>query len=236
MNILRLIIRSSDIYFYVLAGGWPPASDPLGDDVQALGPELIETWAREFGFGRTSGLQDRNESQGFVPSVEWKQTQIGESWTLGDTYQFGIGQGHLLATPLQLAVYTAALANGGTIVTPSLVLYDQEQTASTTLDIDPSNLKFIQNAMVRTAGDSDGTARKAKPDDYSVGAKTGTAEFGIAYSDGGYDEHGYVIAFGPMPSPEIAIVVYIKHGNGASHASPVARKIFEAYFGVDAER
>jgi penicillin-binding protein 2 len=235
LNMSRALIRSSDIYFYVLAGGWPPASEPLGDDVRALGPELIEAWARKFGFGRTSGLQDRNESQGFVPSVEWKEEQIGESWTLGDTYQFGIGQGNLLATPLQLAVYTAALANGGTIITPSLILDEQRGTSDISLGLDSTNLEFIQNAMVRTAGDVDGTARRAKPDNYSVGAKTGTAEFGVAYSDGGYDEHGYVIAFGPVPNPEIAIAVYIKHGNGAYHASPVAKEIFEAYFSVAAE-
>ncbi|MBK32753.1 MAG: hypothetical protein CL771_03850 [Chloroflexi bacterium] len=235
LNMSRALIRSSDIYFYVLAGGWPPASEPLGDDVRALGPELIEAWARKFGFGRTSGVQDRNESQGFVPSVEWKEEQIGESWTLGDTYQFGIGQGNLLATPLQLAVYTAALANGGTIITPSLILGKQRGTPDISLGLDSTNLEFIQNAMVRTAGDADGTARKAKPNNYSVGAKTGTAEFGVPYSDGGYDEHGYVIAFGPVPNPEIAIAVYIKHGNGAYHASPVAKEIFEAYFSVAAE-
>ena len=156
--------------------------------------------------------------------------------TLGDTYQFGIGQGNLLATPLQFAVYTAALANGGTIITPSLILDEQRGTSDISLELNSTNLEFIQTAMVRTAGDWDGTARKAKPDNYSIGAKTGTAEFGVAYSDGGYDEHGYVIAFGPVPNPEIAIAVYIKHGNGAYHASPVAREIFEAYFSVAAER
>ena len=236
LDMSRALIRSSDIYFYVLAGGWPPASVPIGDDVQALGPELIETWARKFGFGQSSGLLDRNESEGFVPSVEWKQKQMGESWTLGDTYQFGIGQGNLLATPLQLAVYTAALANGGTVVTPSLILNEQRETPHISLKVDSANLEFIQNAMVRTAGDADGTAREAKPDNYSVGAKTGTAEFGLAYSDGGYDEHGYVIAFGPMPNPKIAVTIYIKHGNGAYHASPVARAIFETYFNTDIER
>ena len=117
-----------------------------------------------------------------------------------------------------------------------MILDEQRGTSDISLGLNSTNLEFIQNAMVRTAGDADGTARKAKPDNYAIGAKTGTAEFGVAYSDGGYDEHGYVIAFGPVPNPEIAIAVYIKHGNGAYHASPVAREIFEAYFSVAAER
>ncbi|HIE84087.1 MAG TPA: hypothetical protein EYQ00_09680 [Dehalococcoidia bacterium] len=229
LDMTRAIVRSSDIYFYILAGGWPPDTVPAGDDVTGLGPENISTWASYFGFGMSTGVEITTESTGLVPSEAWKNDTLNESWTLGDTYQFGIGQGNLLATPLQLAVYAGALANGGTRLKPTVIKNIDRSPVSEKIPAKNENFSFIRNAMVAAASGPDGTARRAKPSNYKIGAKTGTAEFGPAYSDGTYDEHGLVIAFGPIPNPEIAVVVYIKHGNGAYHASPVAKDIFESY-------
>ena len=235
LDMTRAIVRSSDIYFYVLAGGWPPDIVPDGDDVTALGPKNISTWASYFGFGTSTGVEITAESTGLVPSEAWKNDTLNESWTLGDTYQFGIGQGNLLATPLQLAVYAGALANGGNRLKPTLIKNVNRATVSEKIPAKNEYFSFIRDAMVATASDPDGTARRAKPSNYKIGAKTGTAEFGPAYSDGTYDEHGFVIAFGPIPNPEIAVVVYIKHGNGAYHASPVAKDIFESYLNSQVE-
>ena len=235
LDMTRAIVRSSDIYFYILAGGWPPGTFPAGDDVMALGPENIATWASYFGFGMSTGVEITTESTGLVPSEAWKNDTLNEPWTLGDTYQFGIGQGNLLATPLQLAVYTGALANGGTRLKPTIIKNVDRSPVSEKIPAKNQYFSFIRNAMVATASGPDGTARRAKPSNYKIGAKTGTAEFGPAYSDGTYDEHGFVIAFGPIPNPEIAVVVYIKHGNGAYHASPVAKDIFESYLNSQVE-
>ena len=235
LDMTRAIVRSSDIYFYVLAGGWPPGTLPTGDDIPALGSEQISIWASHFGFGMNTGLEVTAESSGLVPSEAWKKNILNEPWTLGDTYQFGIGQGNLLATPLQLAVYAGALANGGIRLTPTIIKNMERPPTPKNIPAKTEYFSFIQDAMVATASGPDGTARRAKPDKYKVGAKTGTAEFGQAYSDGSYDEHGFVIAFGPIPNPEIAIAVYIKHGNGAYHASPVAKDIFESYLASQSE-
>ena len=235
LDMTRAIVRSSDIYFYVLAGGWPPGTTQTGDDIRGLGSENISTWASRFGFGINTGLEVTTESSGLVPSEAWKKNILNETWTLGDTYQFGIGQGNLLATPLQLAVYTGAIANGGIRLKPTIIKNTDGVRISTNIPAKAEHFSFIRDAMVATASGPDGTAQRAKPDRYKIGGKTGTAEFGSAYSDGTYDEHGFVIAFGPMPNPEIAIAVYIKHGNGAYHASPVAKDIFEAYLGSRTE-
>ena len=235
LDMTRAIVRSSDIYFYVLAGGWPPGTIPTGDDIKGLGSENIATWASRFGFGMNTGLEVTTESSGLVPSEAWKKNVINEAWTLGDTYQFGIGQGNLLSTPLQLAVYTGALANGGTRLKPTIIKNTDGTRAFEKIPAKTEHFSFIHDAMVATASGPDGTAQRAKPDGYKIGAKTGTAEFGPPYSDGTYDEHGFVIAFGPIPNPEIAIAVYIKHGNGAYHASPVAKDIFEAYLASRSE-
>ena len=235
LDMTRAIVRSSDIYFYVLAGGWPPGTVPTGDDIKGLGSENIATWASRFGFGMNTGLEVTTESSGLVPSEAWKKNVMNEAWTLGDTYQFGIGQGNLLSTPLQLAVYTGALANGGTRLKPTIIKNTDGTHAFEKIPAKTEHFSFIRDAMVATASGPDGTAQRAKPDGYEIGAKTGTAEFGPPYSDGTYDEHGFVIAFGPIPNPEIAIAVYIKHGNGAYHASPVAKDIFEAYLASRSE-
>ena len=235
LDMTRAIVRSSDIYFYVLAGGWPPGTIPTGDNINGLGSENIATWANRFGFGMNTGLEVTTESSGLVPSEAWKKNVLNETWTLGDTYQFGIGQGNLLSTPLQLAVYTGALANGGTRLKPTIIKNTDGTRVLENIPAKTENFSFVRDAMVATASGPDGTAQRAKPDGYKIGAKTGTAEFGSAYSDGTYDEHGFVIAFGPIPNPEIAIAVYIKHGNGAYHASPVAKDIFEAYFASRSE-
>ena len=177
-----------------------------------------------------------------MPDIAWKEATVGEPWVLGDTYTFGIGQGYLTVTPLQMAVATAALANGGEVLVPHVVLglrsgHELQLTAREVageLPIAAEHLEVVREALRRTA-DPGGTATRGEPAGLTIAGKTGTAEFGRAHPDGGFDSHGWFLAFAPYDEPEIAVVVYLQHGVGATHAAPVAREILEAYFGPETE-
>ena len=161
---------------------------------------------------------------------------------LGDTYTFGIGQGYLTTTPLQMAVAGAAIANGGEVLAPRVVralrrdgvTLPTPRTVAARLPVDAEHLEVVREAM-RIAAAAGGTAARGQPPGLTIGGKTGTAEFGQPHADGSFDTHGWFLGFAPYESPEIAVVVYLHHGNGATHAAPVARAIFEAYFRLGAE-
>jgi penicillin-binding protein 2 len=226
------IARSSDVYFYYLAGGYR-------DDFEGLGSDRVAKYARAFGLGRPTGLDLGGEADGLVPDAAWKQKTFGEDWLLGDTYTFGIGQGYLTATPLQMAVATAALANGGEVLVPRVVaatrgkdgLVTTPRLTSGRLPAEPRHIAAVREAM-RVATSAGGTATEGKPANIESGGKTGTAEFGTMLPDGSYDAHGWYIGFAPFDKPEVAVAVYLEHGVGATHAGPVARAILEAYFAL----
>ena len=234
------ISRSSDVYFYYLSGGYTaPGSD---ETFEGLGIERLAAYARSGGLGTPTEIDLPGEASGLVPDSAWKSAALDEPWVLGDTYTFGIGQGFLTTTPLQMAVLTAAIANGGELLAPRLVsaIDDGTRTESTgrfvtgQLSVSASSLAVVQRAM-RQAVSPTGTARAGQPADLRIAGKTGTAEWGLPYPDGEFDTHGWYIGYGPYEDPEIAVVVYLQQGGGSQHAAPTARAIFEAYFGLDEE-
>ncbi len=238
-DLYQAIARSSDVYFYLLVGGYHEDGQPEFD---GMGADTLAAWARRAGFGRPTGIDLPGEVSGLVPDSEWKEREFGEEWLLGDSYTFGIGQGYLTTTPLQMAVLTAALATDGRLVQPTVVrgtVRDGRLTPSPVRDTgrieaSPAHLEVVRETMLAAAS-AGGTALSGVPDGVRVGAKTGTAEFGVPYPDGEYDTHGWFIAFGPYEDPEIAVVVYLEYGVGASHAGPVAKRIMEAYFNPQPE-
>jgi len=228
------IARSSDVYFYYLSGGYVQGGEQL---FEGLGAERLATYSRAFGLGRATGLDLPSEAGGLVPNPLWKEGALDQPWVLGDTYNFGIGQGYLTTTPLQMAVAGAAIANGGEVLAPRVVrslrsngvTLPTPRTVSDRLPIDAEHLEVVRDAM-RIAAAAGGTAARGQPAGLTIGGKTGTAEFGQPHADGSSDTHGWFLGFAPYESPEIAVVVYLRHGTGATHAAPVARTIFEAYF------
>ena len=224
------IARSSDVYFYYLAGGYR-------EEFQGLGADRVAAYARSFGLGAPTGLDLPGEAPGLVPNRAWKEREVGDPWVLGDTYTFGIGQGYLTATPIQMAVAVAALANGGEVLVPRVVAATRTggradatpRLVHGQLPATPAHIEAVRRAMLAAAS-TGGTALDGKPDGLTIGAKTGTAEFGTRLPDGSYDAHGWYMAFAPYDRPEVATVVYLEHGVGATHAGPVARRILEAYF------
>ena len=236
MNFYRGLAMSSDVYFYYLSGGYFENGQEL---FHGLGAERLARYTREYGFGAPTGVDLPGEASGNVPDPAWKEETFGDVWTLGDTYNFGIGQGFLTVTPLQLIRVTAAIANGGNVLVPHVVsevvdengnvLREMEPEVAHKLSISDNNLSIMREALRQAA--VYGPARTGASSQVTIAAKTGTAEFGLPLADGTYaTSHAWFTAYAPFEDPEIAVVVFLERGIGATHAGPVAKQIFDYYF------
>ncbi|MSQ31557.1 MAG: penicillin-binding protein 2 [Dehalococcoidia bacterium] len=235
VDLNRAIARSSDVYFYELAGGyWEDGRETF----RGLGADRLARWARLAGLGRPTGLDLPGEAPGLVPDSAWKRRVVGDDWLLGDTYTFGIGQGYLTTSLMQMVTLTAAIANRGEAPVPRVVRGIERGGVFTPtsarvgnwLPVSAEHLAVVRRGMASAAADFDGTAATGVPQGVTIGGKTGTAEFGQPYPDGGFDTHGWYIAFAPFDNPQIAVAVYLEYGVGQTHAGPVAKEIMEAYF------
>ena len=247
-DLRRALSESSNVYFFYLAGGEPfrhPDAPPrpegeqealdalveegiVAGDVEfnGVGPLALAEWAREFGFDDPTGIDLAGEVGGLIPDPALKQRTFGEPWVDGDTYNFAIGQGFVAATPLQMAVATATIANGGTIYEPQIVYEVRDSRGNLVrpfqpivrrqLEIDPEALRVIREGMaLSTLAGTSHDALVALPE-MMVAGKTGTAEFaqtGPATGEEGMT-HGWFIAFAPFDDPEIAIAVFFEFGAG----------------------
>lgn len=190
ISLQKAIARSNDIYFYKAA--------------EFLGAEKLAEFARLFGYGRRTGIELPGESAGFVPSPAWKEEKQGEKWFLGNTYHYGIGQGDLLVTPLQVVQMTQTIANHGSLCQPSLLAMDTKQCKG--LGVSEESLNLVLSGML-DACSTGGTAfpffvwntTHRQPDlkpyqalsDGAVACKTGTAEFGTTTGDNKKKTHGW---------------------------------------------
>lgn len=238
LSILDAIRESSDVFFYKLAGGEYPTFDT------GLGEERLAAYARLFGLGSPSGIDLPAEAKGLVPDPTWKRNTIGDVWTLGDTYNMGIGQGYVLVTPLQVADYTAIVANGGTLYKPQLVHAVVDPQGRLVRTIDPQvvrRLPIDQNAfsIVREGmrlGVTGGTSTAANLADVTVAAKTGTAQYYGPRINGQLPTHAWFTAFAPYENPQVVVTVFIYGGGeGSSVAAPVVADILRAYFHLPAD-
>lgn len=231
LDFTHAIAESSDVYFYYLGGGYR--------DFKGLGAEKLADYARQFGLGAPTGIDLPGETAGLIPDPEWKQQNKNEDWLLGDTYNMAIGQGDVLASPLQMVTMAAAVANGGEVLRPQIVS-DVEDADGNVLrpfkkDVvrrvatSPENLAIVRQGMRESV--LSGTSNAIKVPGVAVGAKTGTAEFGaIDPATGQRPTHGWTLAVAPLDNPKIALVVFFERGNGALNAAPVANKILNYFF------
>jgi len=226
VNLFEALAFSSDVYFYTVGGGY--------GDVAGLGIEAIAEYLRTFGFGNLSGIDLVGEQAGRIPTPAWKGEVIGEPWYLGDTYHLAIGQGDFSATPLQLAVATSAVANGGIFREPRVVRAfsdDAEEEVDfpssrvdTTLGIAQETLAHVRRGMRDAV--TIGTAKTLQDLPVAVAAKTGTAQFGRENRT-----HAWVSVFAPYEDPEIVLVVLVEGGEeGSAVAVPIARDVLSWYF------
>lgn len=233
----KAVVQSCDVYFYDLA--------------LALGIDRLHDFLAEFGFGAATGIDLTGERAGLLPSRAWKRAARGSAWYPGETLITGIGQGFTLATPIQMAVATATLANHGLRVKPR-VLYARRTGPEGRLTLEPpqvvgsvpmaraTNWDEVIRFMTRVMHSARGTARKSGAGAaYAIAGKTGTSQvFGIK-QDEHYDknsvpeelrDHALFIAFAPAEDPRIAVAVIVEHGgSGSSAAAPIARKVLDAY-------
>jgi penicillin-binding protein 2 len=235
VDIRTAISKSCDVYFYSLA--------------LDLGVDAIHEFLSPFGFGRRTGIDIAGEVSGILPSQQWKRERFKEAWYPGDTVNFGIGQGFMTVTPMQLAQVTAVLAAQGKVFQPRLVTGIRDPRNGEVKVIEPIELphvpggtphqwEVIMEGMRETM--RTGTARAiATSAEYTMAGKTGTAQvFSVAQNQSvsaavreeRLRDHSWFIAFAPAENPRIAVAVLVENGGfGASAAAPIARRIFDAY-------
>ncbi len=221
INLSNAIIESSNTFFFSLA---------YQSDINDLTKHLSK-----FGFGRNVCNDCFLPDIGLLPSPAWKMNTHNFGWFKGDTVNLGVGQGYLSATPIQLAYYSAILANKGTINKFSFVKKDslEEPDKLISSNIDVSDWEKMHESMIGVIDNPKGTAGRLRSlKEYPIAAKSGTVElvstetkedYKIIRENEGNRDHAIIIAFGPMPNPEYAVSVVIENGeSGGSVAGPVA--------------
>jgi len=227
-DVRTAIAESNDVFFYTLGGGY--------GNITGLGMDRMKKYEDLFGFGKETGVDLNGESRGLIPSEQWKLAKIGERWYIGDSYHCAIGQGFILTTPLQLANYTAAIANGGTLYSPKIVNRIRRSGGKDTY-IQPEIMRkdFISKDIMQIVREgmrqviTAGTAQSLKDLPVAVAGKTGTAQFGTQDKT-----HAWFISFAPYDNPKIAMVVLVEGGGeGHSSAVPVTKEVYDWYFTRD---
>lgn len=244
VTVREALAVSCDVFFYQVAGGYRKTFYGLGID------KLVE-YTHLFGFGEVTGIDLPGENPGLVPTPRWKRLTYAETWSAGDTYNMGIGQGALLATPLQVLNATVAIANGGYLYKPQLVrrIVDTEGNVVQEfgpelireLPIDPKNIDLVREGMWGAVNYPNGTAKELSVPGVTVAGKTGTGEFfdpdiGLL-PNGRLPSHAWFTAFAPYENPEIALVVFVYNGGeGSRTALPIAQDILRGYFELKQRR
>lgn len=227
LNFREAIAQSCDVYFYELVRE------------AGLAPDIIGQYAKSFGFGERSGLDLPGEIAGLVPDRDWKRAERGERWWTGDTLNMVIGQGYTTCTPLQVAMTTAAVANGGYVLEPHLVrkiAWPEHMGLEPTvyqrrvrrhLPLKPDTLKIVMEGMRLSVTSKDGTGHGMAGLPVQVAGKTGSAEH-----IGNRPTHAWFTCVAPYEAPRYAITVFVSEGgHGSTTAAPAARKILAALFG-----
>lgn len=241
ITVHEAIVESSDTFFYQVG--------------LKLGVDTIADYIKSFGLGSRTGIGHINEKPGLVPTSEWKKRAYGVRWYEGETISVSVGQGYMLATPLQLAVAYSAIANGGIIFTPQLVeeittpdgvpikTFVSEKKGS--IAVSPEAVKGIRSALIGVIHENEGTATNLRSSTAKIAGKTGTAQVRrliekvedieeIPYK---FRDHAWFAGYAPYDNPKVTVVVIVEHGGfGSKAAAPIARRIIETYLsGLDEE-
>jgi penicillin-binding protein 2 len=241
LTLIDAIAQSCDVYFYDLA--------------RKVGIEGIAEMARRFGLGQRAAIDLPGERPGLVPDKAWKLATRGVPWQKGETLVVGIGQGFMQATPLQLAVMAARIANGSRAIRPWLARppgSEEGQLDAPPLDVAEWALRFVREGMHRVINGERGTAREARlPDpEITMAGKTGTSQVRrisraerlsgmVKNEDRPWEErdHALFVAYAPYREPRYAIAVVVEHGgSGSKAAAPIARDIMAKALELDPSR
>ena len=229
MDFRSAIVRSCDVFFW-----------EMGLRLNSIDVDLLPSYSHHFGFGELTGIEAVDESAGLVPDPEWKEEFFtGEGnpfWVPGDAVNLAVGQGDLLTTPLQVANMMAAIANGGTLYQPHLVMRisgtprEEEQVFTSSergqVPISEANLHVIRDGLARVTSGEGGTARYAfEGAAFTSAGKTGTAETPEE------KPHAWFAGYAPVEAPQIVVAVVVENsGEGSVFAAPICRQVMEAFF------
>jgi penicillin-binding protein 2 len=232
IDLRHAIEQSCDVYFYTLG--------------KMVGVDKINKWATRLGLGVKSGIDLPNEVTGLVPSSEWKRLKLKEPWYPGETISVAIGQGQVSVTPVSMAVYMAALANGGRRVTPHLMRAVDEgngwQPVKTPdgqgdSGMKPDTINAIHDGLWMVVNGY-GTGGNARLQGYDVSGKTGTAQV-ISLdaakalkgrTDLDLRDNGWFVFFAPRDNPQIAGVVFTEHGEHGANAALISHHVMDTFF------
>lgn len=198
MTIRDTLSFSSNVFIMTIGGGY--------GDQKGLGITKLNHYFKLFGLGSTTGMALSGEQEGVVPNPAWKKKVFKDDWRLGDTYLTSIGQFGFQTTPMQMLRAYAALANGGTLVTPHVI--KGEQGAQKELNLNPEDLKVVWEGMRGTVTKVGGTARALERTDVAIAAKSGTAELGESKSM----VNSWIAGFFPYEKPKYAFILFMEYG------------------------
>ena len=227
VDMRRAIAVSANVYFYVIGGGYK--------NIKGLGIDRIKKYLNIFGFGSNLGIDLPGESSGLIPDPSWKKLVKNEGWFTGDTYNVSIGQGDTIITPLQLASAIGAIANGGTLWRPKLVLKITDNSNNIIREfkpepiktniVDESKLKVVREGL--RGAITEGSAYLLNDLPIKVAGKTGTAQVTNTFRK----TNAWFTGFAPYDNPEIALAIIVEGaGEGSTAAVPVAKEVFYWYY------
>jgi penicillin-binding protein 2 len=235
VDIVKAVEESCDVYFYQVG--------------QGLGVDRLAWYAKAFGLGSPTGVRLDHEANGLVPTAAWKKRRTGVPWQKGETLSIAIGQGFNLATPIQMAVLAAAVANGGHRYQPQILdniktvdgqlLQINEPKLIGKLPVSPVHLERVKLGLWKVVNSENGTARGSRLTDIDISGKTGTSQVisrkdneSIAEEDMPvhFRSHAWFIAYAPSEKPAIAVAVVIEHGeHGSGAAAPIAKEMIKTF-------
>ncbi len=240
VDLHEAMVESCDVYFYQLG--------------QRLGVDTIAAYARRLGLGQPTGIALDHEKAGVIPDRAWKRKVLGAPWYAGETLSVAIGQGYVLVTPLQMALLTTAIANGGKIYRPYLVervetargevVWQHHPEIRWVAGIREETFRWLRHAMRDVVHSPSGTGKKARLPGMWIGGKTGTAQTASGFRGKQetlprlHRDHAWFVAFAPVESPEIAVACLVEHAgeSGGAVAAPIVRQFLEQYFALTQEK
>ncbi len=248
VDLHQAVVQSCDVYFYQMG--------------EALGVDLLASYALSSGFGQPTGIRLFSEKPGLIPTRRWKKRTLGEVWYPGETIPVSIGQGYNLVTPLQLVTFISAVINGGTLWIPRVVLRVEDVEGKTLyrsnlekkgiLPFSMEHLELMKLAMGGVVREKKGTAHWIAMRGLQIGGKTGTVQViseqsrqqllsrlsqDDQHSIDRFEDHAWFVGFASVEEPEVTVVVIIEHGgHGSTGAAPLAKKVIKRYFELKEER
>ncbi len=235
VDVVRALTESCDVFFYQVG--------------LMLGVDRLAWYAKAAGLGSPTGIALQQESRGLVPTAAWKKRRTGIAWQEGETLSVAIGQGFDLATPLQMAILTAAVANGGTRYAPLILdsirsaagalLAQNQPIVKGKLPVSQKNLEIVRRGLREAVRNKRGTAHRIDIEELQISGKTGTSQVFSRKGDESIAEddiadhlksHAWFVAYAPSDKPQVAVAVIVEHGeHGSSTAAPIAQELIKAY-------